>query len=176
VGPYDPTDRFTYWPHRIAAGGAVLAPGRPEREVQFIDARDLAAWLLRLSEQRAVGVYHATGPAAPQPFGGMLGACQAVSGGGAALTWVSEPFLAERSVEPWSELPLWIPETDASHAGFCRVDCAKARGAGLTFRPLEQTVRDTLAWAATRPTDWQWKAGLTRQREAELLAAWGAAR
>lgn len=171
VGPYDPTDRFTYWAHRIAAGGDVLAPGRPERVVQFIDARDLAEWALRLAERQTVGVYHATGPAAPLPFGALLDACQTVSGG-ARLTWVSEPFLEERKVAAWSELPLWIPESSASHAGFCRVDCAKAMGAGLTFRPLEQTVRDTLAWAATLPADRAWHAGLTREREAELLAAW----
>ncbi|HEV2236745.1 MAG TPA: NAD-dependent epimerase/dehydratase family protein [Ktedonobacterales bacterium] len=172
VGPYDPTDRFTYWPHRVAAGGAVLAPGRPERVVQFIDARDLAAWALRLAERQVTGVYHATGPAAPLPFGDLLAACQAVTGASAALTWVGESFLAERGVEPWSVLPLWIPESDPSHAGFCRVDCSRALGAGLAFRPLEQTVRDTLDWAATRPADRVWKAGLTREREAELLAAW----
>jgi 2'-hydroxyisoflavone reductase len=176
VGPYDPTDRFTHWPHRVAAGGEVLAPGRPGREVQFIDARDLAEWTLRLAEGQVVGVYHATGPAAPQSFGGLLDVCQAVAGGGAEITWVGEPFLEERGVKPWSELPLWLPESDASYAGFQRVDCSRALGAGLTFRPLERTVRDTLDWAGTRPPDRAWKAGLTRAREAELLTAWHAAR
>jgi 2'-hydroxyisoflavone reductase len=175
VGPYDPTDRFTYWPHRIAAGGAVLAPGRPERAIQFIDARDLAEWALRLAERQVAGVFHATGPAAPLAFGDLLAACQAVGGGDARLTWVGEPFLEVQGVEPWSALPLWIPESDPTHAGFCRVDCARALAAGLTFRPLARTVRDTLDWAATRPADRAWRAGLTREREAELLAAWGAA-
>jgi 2'-hydroxyisoflavone reductase len=176
VGPHDPTDRFTYWPHRVAAGGEVLTPGRPERKVQFIDVRDLAEWALRLAERQIEGVYHATGPAAPLSFGGLLDVCQMVGGEGARFTWVGEPFLTERGVEPWSELPLWVPESDASHTGFMRVDCSRALGAGLTFRPLEQTVRDTLDWAATRPADRTWKAGLTREREAELLAAWRDAR
>jgi 2'-hydroxyisoflavone reductase len=176
VGPYDPTDRFTYWPHRIAGGGEVLAPGRPTRAVQFIDARDLAAWALRLAERQVTGVYHATGPAAPLPFGRLLEVCQEAGAADARPIWVEDAFLEQRGVEPWSELPLWIPESDASHAGFEQVDCSRALGAGLTFRPLEQTVRDTLAWAAARPADRAWRAGLTREREAELLAAWHAAR
>jgi 2'-hydroxyisoflavone reductase len=176
VGPYDPTDRFTYWPHRIALGGEVLAPGQPERTAQFIDARDLAGWALGLAERQVTGVFHATGPAAPLGFGRLLDTCQVVTGSDARLTWVGESFLVEQGVEPWSELPLWIPESDASHAGFSRVDCSRALDAGLTFRPLEQTVRDTLEWASTRPADRAWRAGLTREREAELLAAWRAAR
>jgi 2'-hydroxyisoflavone reductase len=176
VGPYDPSDRFTYWPHRLAAGGAVLAPGRPERAVQFIDARDLATWALSLAERQVTGVYHATGPAAPLAFGRLLEACQEAGAADARITWVADAFLEARGVEPWSELPLWIPESDASHAGFEQVDCSRALGAGLSFRPLEETVRDTLAWAATRPADRAWRAGLTREREAELLAVWRAER
>jgi 2'-hydroxyisoflavone reductase len=175
VGPHDPTDRFTYWPHRVARGGEVLAPGRPERAVQLIDARDLAEWAVRMAEARRTGTYHATGPAEPLPMGRLLAACRSASGSDAAFTWVSDEFLLQHDADPWMELPLWIPETDASFAGFLAVDCRRALAAGLTFRPLAETVRDTLAWDATRPDDHEWKAGMKPEREADLLAAWHAA-
>ncbi|HEV7128787.1 MAG TPA: NAD-dependent epimerase/dehydratase family protein, partial [Ktedonobacterales bacterium] len=176
VGPYDPTDRFTYWPHRIAQGGAVLAPGQPGQDAQFIDARDLAEWIVRMVEGGKTGIYNATGPAAPLTMGALLDACCAVSGGDAQLTWADEDFLLARGVEPWSEMPLWIPvktpEGEPDMTGHSAVNCAKAIAAGLTFRPLDVTIRDTLAWDATRPVDHEWKAGLKREREAEVLAAW----
>ena len=173
VGPHDPTDRFTYWPSRAARGGEVLAPGRPERHVQIVDARDLAEWTVRMVEARQTGVYNATGPAEPLTMGRLLEVCQEV-GGGARVTWVSEPFLAERQVGAWIELPLWLPASDPDLAGFSDVDVSKAIAAGLTFRDLAATVRDTLAWDATRPPEREWRAGLSPAREAELLAAWHA--
>lgn len=171
VGPYDPTDRFTYWPHRVARGGEVLAPGNPEKQVQFIDARDLAEWNIRMIEAGKTGIYNATGPDYALSMGKTLDECKAVSGSDARFTWVPEQFLLERDVQPWMELPLWLPE-EGDHAGMHSVDCSKAFAAGFTFRPLAQTVRDTLAWDATRPADHEWRAGMKPEREAELLREW----
>ncbi len=166
VGPRDPTDRFLYWPDRISQGGTVLAPGDPGREVQLIDARDLAAWMIGLVERGQTGVFNATGPEGRLSMGAMLRAC-----GEAELEWVDEAFLLERGVEPWTELPFWMPETGEDRAVF-RADIGPALEAGLRFRPLEQTVADLMAWHATRGT----RVGppnMTREREAELLAEWG---
>jgi len=172
VGPHDPTDRFTYWPRRVALGGEVLAPGRPEHGAQIVDVRDLAGWMLELVEARRVGIYNATGPEYRLTFGQLLDECRAVSGSDARFTWVGERFLLDAGVQPWSEVPLWVPESDPENAGFDAVDCSKAIGAGLRFRPLAETIRDTLAWDATRPADLELRAGLNRAREAELLEAW----
>lgn len=169
VGPHDPTDRFTYWPHRIAQGGEVLAPGDPEQPVQFIDGRDLAEWTIAMIEARQVGVYNAKGPADPLPLRQFLEQCRDGSGGDATLTWVSEPFLLEHEVVPYVQLPLWVPST---LIGFPRVDCRKAIAAGLHFRPLHETIQDTLTWNATRPTDGPLRAGLTAQHEQQLLREW----
>ena len=171
VGPYDVSDRFTYWPHRVAQGGEVLAPVSPTHAAQFIDVRDLAAWTVQMAEAGATGIYQATGPAEPLPLGELLTACQAATGSDARFTWVSEQFLTDHEVGAYVEMPLWVPNTEA---GFDRVNCAKAIDAGLTFRPLTETVRDTLAWDRTRPADHQWRAGLTADREGALLADWHA--
>ncbi len=170
VGPDDPTDRFTYWPHRVAQGGDVLAPGRPDHQVQIIDVRDLAEWTLRMVEAGGTGVYNATGPDYRLTMGAVLDACQSASGSAARFTWVDEQFLLDCGIEPWSELPLWIPE--GQDTLISSVDVRKALSAGLTFRPLAETVRDTLAWDAARPADHEWRAGLSREREQETLAAW----
>lgn len=174
VGPYDPSDRFTYWPVRVARGGQVLAPERPGYGVQIIDGRDLAEWLIRQAEARTTGVFNLTGPAQPLTLGEVLAAARAASGSEAEFVWASEAFLSAEQVGAWIELPLWIPASDPDAAGFSAIDCRKALQAGLTFRPLAETVRDTLAWAATRPADHAWRAGLTPEREAELLARWQA--
>jgi 2'-hydroxyisoflavone reductase len=176
VGPHDPTDRFTYWPWRVVQGGNVLAPGRPERRVELIDGRDLAAWILRAVEARRTGVYNATGPAHELTMGDLLQICRQAAGGHATLTWVEEAFLLANGVAPWSELPLWLPESDN---GVMAVDCGRATAAGLEFRPLAETVQDTLAWlrADKAPAEGdlsniELHAGMARAREAELLAAW----
>jgi 2'-hydroxyisoflavone reductase len=163
VGPHDPTGRFTYWPHRIAAGGEVLAPAPPERPVQFIDVRDLGEWIVRLAEDRTAGVFNATCP--PLPIGELLRTCVRATGSGAELVWVDSEFLVEHEVGEWMELPLWI--ADPEWEGFMQADVSRALAAGLRIRPLEDTIRATLAEA--EPTD---DAGLAREREAELLAAW----
>jgi 2'-hydroxyisoflavone reductase len=170
VGPHDPTDRFTYWPVRVARGGDVLAPEKPEAPIQIVDVRDLADFIIKLIQDNASGVYNATGPEYELTLGRLLEVSKVVSGSDANIHWASVEFLKEHKVEAWSDMPTWVSE-DEEGAGFSRVDVSKAIGAGLTFRPLEETVRDTLEWAATRPADHQWRAGLTPEREEEVLAA-----
>jgi nucleoside-diphosphate-sugar epimerase len=170
VGPHDPTDRFTYWPVRVARGGDVLAPEEPDVPIQIIDARDLSDSIIKLIEEKASGIFNATGPEYELTMGAMLETCKQVSKSDANLKWAPVEFLTEHKVEPWSDMPVWIPNVEQD-AGFSRVDISKAIKAGLTFRPLEETVRDTLEWAATRPSDREWRAGLSAEREAEVLAA-----
>jgi 2'-hydroxyisoflavone reductase len=172
VGPHDPTDRFTYWPHRVAQGGEVLSPGRPARPIQFIDVRDLAEWIIRLVEAQQTGIYNAGHSARSVTMEQLLETCQTISVSDATFTWVSEQFLRENQVGEWIEMPLWVPEADPANAGFFAFDCRKAIAAGLTFRLLQQTVRATLDWDATRPGEHAWRAGVTREREAELLQVW----
>ncbi|HET7577731.1 MAG TPA: SDR family oxidoreductase [Bacillales bacterium] len=168
VGPHDPTDRFTYWPYRIAQGGEVLAPGNPDAPVQFIDVRDLAEWVVSMVELRKTGVFNATGPESQLSMKKFLEASQSVSGHEGSLTWVSEKFLAEKEVGHWIELPLWVPSSEGM-PGFSTVDCRKAVAENLTFRPLGETIQDTLDWVKTRPEGYQWQAGMDRKREQELL-------
>ena len=171
VGPDDPTDRFTYWPHRIAQGGKVLAPGDPNSLAQFIDVRDLSEWNIRLLEQEKTGTYNATGPDSPLTFGELLLVSQQVSGSDIDLTWVSESFLQSENVQPWSELPLWIPESEEM-PGFSRVSISKALQDGLTFRSLAETIHDTFAWDSERPQEGAWKSILKPERETALLEKW----
>lgn len=171
VGPFDPSDRFTYWPIRVARGGEVLAPDRPDRPVQFIDVRDLAAWIIRLVERGVTDTCHATGPAETLTLQSTLEVCRTVTEAGASFTWVSEAFLLENEVTPWMELPLWVP---AEADGMLQADIGRALANGLTFRPLAETVRDTLAWTKARPATYEWRAGLSPEREAELLRVWHA--
>jgi len=170
VGPRDETDRFTYSPVRIDRGGEVLAPGSTDDPVQFIDARDLAEWTIRMVENRETGIYNATGPAKPLGIGGMLDGIKAALKSNAAFTWVPEDFLTKQKVEPWSDMPVWTGKDDA----VARTNISRALSKGLTFRPLEITARDTLAWFKSLPQDRQSKmrAGLTPERESEVLAAW----
>ena len=170
VGPRDESDRFTYWPVRIDRGGEVLAPGAPNDSVQFIDGRDLAEWTIRMAENRETGIYNATGPAKPIGMGGMLDGIKAALKSSANFTWVSEQFLTDQKVQAWSDMPVWAGAED----GVTRTDINRALGKGLTFRPLADTARDTLAWFKSLPQDRQshLKAGVTPEREAEVLANW----
>ena len=176
VGPHDPTGRFPYWPWRVARGGEVLAPAGPDHPLQFIDGRDLAEWTVRSVEEGRTGPFTATGPGRRLTFGELLDACRKISGSDARITWVEDDFLLERDVEPFRELPLWIPGPEAD--GFYGLDNGKAVAAGLTFRPLAETVGDTLAWLAEvgggvpSRTGEERPAHLTLEREAELLRAW----
>jgi 2'-hydroxyisoflavone reductase len=170
VGPRDETDRFTYWPVRIDRGGEVLAPGSPDDPVQFIDARDLAEWTIHMVENRETGIYNATGPAKPLGIGGMLDGIKGELKSNATFTWVTEDFLTQQKVEPWSDMPVWT----GKDSGLARAKIDRALSKGLTFRPLAETARDTLVWFKSLSQDRQahLKAGLTPEREAEVLSAW----
>ena len=169
VGPHDPTDRFTYWPLRVKRGGDMLTPEKPSAPIQIVDVRDLSAFIIKLMEENASGIYNATGPDYELTMGAMLDACKRVTGSVAAFHWASVEFLKEHKVEPWSDMPVWIPDT-GEDAGFSRIDVSKAIHARLEFRPLEDTIRDTIAWAETRPADHEWRAGLNPEKETMLLA------
>ena len=172
VGPHDPSDRFTYWPDRVARGGGVLAPGDGRTPVQIIDARDLAGWLLDLVEAgKTDGVYNTVGPNYRLTMQTLLETCQAVAGSPSRLVWANEAFLDTQGVAAWSDMPVWVPES--SSPGFGSVSAARAIADGLHFRPVAETVRDTLAWSRTRPEGHKWRAGLTEEREAAVLGALG---
>jgi 2'-hydroxyisoflavone reductase len=180
VGPGDRSDRYTYWPVRVSKGGEVLAPGDGSDPVQYIDVRDLAEWVVHLVEARTMGVFNATGPAAPLTTKAFLEACKAGCGADgkpadASFTWVDTAFLEQEGVAPWQDLPVWVPAQGDS-AGFATIDCRKAIAAGLKFRPAVDTAHDTLAWWQAQPEDRRAKlrAGLTPEREAEVLAKWKA--
>ena len=170
VGPCDRTDRFTYWPWRAAQGGEILAPGRPERGVQFVDVRDLGEWIVHLLEMGKAGAYSAI--TSPMPMQDLLESCVSVSGSDGTLTWVDDAFLLERGVGMWMEMPLWIPESEPTAAGFFSYSNAKAVRDGLAFRPLDDTVRATLDWVHTFAEDHEWRAGMKAEREAEILREW----
>jgi 2'-hydroxyisoflavone reductase len=179
VGPLDRTDRFTYWPYRIDLGGEVLAPGTGNDAVQFIDARDLAEWTVRVAENRTLGVFNATGPAKPLTMAEMLYGIKAVTTAGAQFTWVPWDFLSAQRVRGWSNMPVVIAERP-DNVAFSRRSVSKALAAGLTFRPLAVTAKETIDWNKTRPAaELQALAdgktsGISAQREAELLALWKA--
>src|SRR5437660_3707771 len=169
VGPRDETDRFTYWPVRIDRGGEVLAPGNPSDPVQFIDGRDLAEWTIRMAENRETGVYNATGPAEELGIGGMLDGIKTALNSNATFAWADGEFLKQQKVEAWSDMPVWAGD----ELGMARTNISRALAKGLTFRPLGDTARDTLAWFKTQKPERQAKmrAGLTPEREAEVLVA-----
>jgi 2'-hydroxyisoflavone reductase len=178
VGPMDRSDRFTYWPVRVARGGEVLAPGTPDTPTQVIDVRDLAEFIVRCAEQGINGVYNATSPAGELTMGEMLETCRRVSGSDATFTWADAEFLAAQEVAAWSDMPVWVP-LEGEEAGHPFIDVSRALKKGLTFRPISETVRGTLDWWATVPQerkDGPMRAGLTAEREAEVLAAWRAAK
>ncbi len=170
VGPGDTSDRFTWWPVRIDRGGEVIAPGDPDGHVQFVDVRDLAAWMLHCIEHDVVGVHNVTGFHGRVSMQEVLGACKCATSTPVTLTWCSEEFLAANKVQPYMQMPLWIPRDGRSV-----VDCSKAIAAGMRFRPIADTVRDTLQWAKAERGDKPFaRTGLPAEREKELLAKWHA--
>jgi 2'-hydroxyisoflavone reductase len=175
VGPGDPTDRFTYWPVRVKDGGEVLAPGEPADPVQIIDARDLGAWIVHAFEQEHTGIYNAVGPSSKLHVGDFLNEIRSAVGSTASFTWADAAFLKQQNVSPWSDMPVWVPG-DGEDAGMASVNCARAIGKGLAFRPLGETARDTLAWWMAQPDARRakLKAGISRDREREVLAAFHA--
>lgn len=177
VGPDDPTDRFTYWPVRMREGGKVLAPASKNLPAQFIDVRDLADWTIHLIENSKSGVYNATGPEKELLLEDAVKQINEAAGGKAEIEWVDEKFLFDNNVAPWSDLPVWLPE---DMGGMASVSIEKAVKDGLKFTPLSDTVKDTLAWVKERKSNYhekegvQIRAGLTREREKELLEKWEA--
>ena len=172
VGPRDETDRFTYWPKRIAQGGEVLVPGDGKDPVQIIDGRDLGEWMIRLAENATTGTFNACGPDYTLSTDAMVHGCHAVTGGPVSFTHVSPEFVEKNQ----AALPIWVPREGTPFSGYGAVSNAKAIAAGLTFRPLATTVADLLAWYRGLPAERQaeTRAGLTREKEAELLKAWHA--
>ena len=191
VGPRDGTDRWTYWPARTAAGGTVAVPGSPEDAVQFIDARDLSAWVVRMVEAEVGGTFNAVGPVEPLDMAAMLETCRDVSGSDAEFRWVDAEFLREQGVM----FPIWAPPGEGDFGAVHLTDNSRAVAAGYVSRPIEETIRDTLAWwdeiAPTERTDGM-RSGLRKppevgfgqpatmaammEAEAALLEAWSAAR
>jgi len=181
VGPHDATNRFTYWVTRVAAGGEVLVPDALDHPVQVVDVRDLAGWLVAAAEDRLSGTLNVMGPHGALTFGGLLAAARAAAGSDARLTVVDEDWLLAQGVAPWEELPLWVPASMPAYGGMVDGDDRCARDMGVRFRPIHQTIADTLAWARTAPParglttgPRVGAAGLSPDREAELLAAWHA--
>jgi 2'-hydroxyisoflavone reductase len=174
VGPLDRTDRFTYWPVRASRGGEMLAPGTPQDPIQVIDVRDLAAWMMKLVEQRTTGYFNAVSPPGAFTMGDLIVASQQASPqAGTTAAWVPEDFLAAHWKAEELDLPPWAP-SKGDEAGASLTSVARASKAGLRSRPLADTVRDTLAWFQTLPAERQAKlrAGLDPKTEAATLAEW----
>lgn len=169
VGPFDPSGRFTYWVQRLARGGTVLAPPSPDYPVQFIDARDLAGWMIDLVEQRRSGAFNASGPAAPLTFGALLDECRRALGSPAEFVWPGAAFVDRHRIVPWTELPLYAGDDGR---GLNQVSIARALSTGLRLRPPGQTCVDTARWAGELPLPDG--VGLSAEREAALLRAWRA--
>ncbi len=173
VGPRDRTDRFTYWPARVAQGGEVLAPNSPQDGAQWVDVRDLAAFVLRCAEGRVRGTFNACSAPGQFTMGQLLDSAKRVSGSDARFTWASTEFLTAQNVAPWSDMPVWIPAEGEEVAASLN-STTRATAAGLRIRAIDDTVRATLEWHRTRPEEQRRKlrSGLTAEREAAVLAAW----
>jgi 2'-hydroxyisoflavone reductase len=181
VGPHDPTDRFSYWvarflqPGLLGERGALAAvPAPPSRPVQFIDARDLAEWMLDLAAARVAGTFNACSPPGRWTFGQLvdaLGQQAGTDGRAVAPAWIDEATILLQGIVPWTELPLWLPQSDPSTAGFMSFSCGKALGHGLSFGPIERTLADTSAWLAKRDNSSAWRNVLSAAKEAALLRA-----
>jgi 2'-hydroxyisoflavone reductase len=176
VGPGDPTGRFTHWPWRASQGGEMIGPGDGTTPTQWIDGRDLGAWIVKVVEAKTVGVYNAFGPASRTTMKTALDACNAAAGNKAQITWVAGDFLKAHDVHGWSDMPMWL-DNKGEDAGFGTMKNERALAKGLVLRPCADTARDTLAWLATQPPDQQAKmqsSGIKPDKEREVLAAWHA--
>lgn len=171
VGPHDYSDRFTYWPTRIARGGEVLAPGAPYRPKQFVDVRDVAEWIIHALEMAETGTFNVIGPDYRLSMSELLEQCRVVTASDASFTWVSDDFLIEQEVTPWTEMPLWMPRK-YEVPGFQAAKSDKAVRAGLKFRPLAETILDTLRWDSGRSQEIERRAGLDPEKELRLLRQW----
>lgn len=170
VGEFDWTDRFSYWVMRVAKGGEVLVPADPRHFIQFIDARDLAKWIIKMAEENQNGIFNVTGTPFDLTFGRFLEQIKSVTQSDAKFTWVSEEFLKEQNVEAWSEMPLYLHESNADWKGFLSVNIDNALEKGLSFHALDDTIRTTLNWRNSIKDEM--KAGISAERESELLKKW----
>jgi 2'-hydroxyisoflavone reductase len=180
VGPHDPSDRFAYWvarfllPDRLGARPEyAVVPAPAARPIQLIDARDLASWMLDATFARIAGTFNASSPPRSWTMGALVDALVACTPAGASPVtprWIDEAKLVEHGVTPWTELPLWIPATDAESAGFMEFSSARAFERGLRIRPLPQTIADTATWLGTRPQDYAWRNVLSADKERALLS------
>jgi len=170
VGPHDLSDRFSYWIHRVAQGGKILVPKPKDYNVQYIDVRDLSDWTIRMIEDQKTGIFNCTGPDYKLTMLELLNNCIKILNSHANLIWVDQKFLKENKVGEWIDLPIWI--ADKKLSGLMQTNCNKAFANRLKFRPLENTIKDTLEYCQSRPKDYQWKAGLSSERETELLKKW----
>jgi 2'-hydroxyisoflavone reductase len=176
VGPWDYTDRFSYWVRRFAEPGSALVPDAPAQLLQWIDARDAAAWIVRCAEAGTVGTFNVTGPREPATLGGVLAEMRSVLGSRTIPVPVAPGFLTEHGVQPWMEMPLWVPDVD----GFLSINIRRALDQRLELRPLADTVRDTHDWLEGEGKDAKPStmlaspppASLSRERERELLEKW----
>jgi 2'-hydroxyisoflavone reductase len=175
VGPYDHTDRFTYWPARFARGGEILAPVGETMPVQFIDVRDVAAWTVGAIARQLHGIFSLVGTPGALHFGDVVAACRAAAPNDACVAWAPSDFLLTHNVGPWVEMPLWLPNLPEFN-GLLNVSNAKAVATGLRLRPLVQTASDVLDEFRARPPERQLRAGMKPEREMELLSALRAAR
>ena len=173
VGSFDQTDRFTYWVMRAKRGGEILSPGRPNRFVQLIDARDLSEWIIKMIENGETGIFNATGEPEKLTMKQFLNECRAASGSDARFTWASEKFLIKEKITAWSEMPLWLAEdTTPELKGFLSVKSDKAIAAGLKFRSLTETIQDVLEWRETDYSPEKLKCGIDSAKEQVLLRKW----
>jgi 2'-hydroxyisoflavone reductase len=172
VGPDDPTDRFTYWVRRAARGGEMLVPGSAADAMQWVDARDLAAFVLTLCELGTGGTFSVVTPPRRHSMGELVETARAEAGADTTFTWINASFARAQGLldDPADPLPMWTPD----EPGFELFDTARAERAGLTCRPLAETVRDTLMWDTARGAPWPMRAGLSDERERQVLEAWHA--
>lgn len=175
VGPRDRTDRYTYWPVRVAQGGEVLAPGDGKDFVQYIDARDLGAFIVHCLEQKSMGIFNATSPIADETTLDMLNHCKQAVSSDATFTWADADFLESQDVQPWSGMPVWVPRK-GEMGGLSQINVEKAQKQGLVFRPRKETVQDTLNWYGklSEARRKKLRAGISRDKESEVLSAWHA--
>ena len=172
VGPFDPSDRFTYWPVRVSKGGEMLVPGSPDVRLEIIDVRDLADWTIRMIERGKTGPYSATGPNYPLTMETVLATSKKLTDSNVEPIYMDGEFLKDNEVEP-SQLHTWyVPDDEPEWKYAWDIDCSKAQADGLTYRPLETTISDTLVWDSTRPTDAPRRTNLAPAKEAELVNLW----
>jgi 2'-hydroxyisoflavone reductase len=175
VGPFDYTDRLPYWVQRIAEGGNIVVPGRANRPIQLIDVKDIATWVFDMAEKREAGTFNITGPDYELTMEELLRKCKAVTNSNAKFVWADEQFVLDHQIQPWTEMPLWIPEhfplEGETKPWKMSISVKKALDAGLSFTPLEETIHDVYQWEKARQDSVR-KAGISREKEQELLGAW----